>query len=61
MEQGGQKQQAQQLRQAAATLLKPDAKPRGGNGMGGQLMSGAASMASMLAPLALKFLVPLAF
>lgn len=61
LEQDGDKQQAEQLRQAATTLLKPESKPRGGNGLGGQLLGGAASMASALAPLALKFLVPLAF
>ena len=61
LEQGGDRAQAQQLRKAADALLKPEGKKAGGNGMGGQLLSGAASMATMLAPLALKFLVPLAF
>lgn len=61
LEQGGDQAQALQLRQAAVALQQPEKKPRGGNGLGGQLLSGAASMATVLAPLALKFLVPLAF
>ncbi|MFM7268693.1 MAG: pentapeptide repeat-containing protein [Cyanobium sp.] len=61
LEQGGDPAQAQQLRQAAASIVKPEARKPGGNGMGGQLLNGAASMATVLAPLALKFLVPLAF
>jgi len=61
LEKGGDPAQAQQLRQAAANLVKPQTRKAGGNGMGGQLLNGAASMATVLAPLALKFLVPLAF
>jgi hypothetical protein len=61
LEQGGDTRGAEELRQAARTILKPDAKPQGGNGFGGQLLSGMAAMASALAPLAVKFLVPLAF
>jgi len=41
--------------------VKPDGKPRSGNGLGGQLLQGAAAMVGALAPLAVKFLVPLAF
>ena len=61
LEQGGDREQALQLRQAATALQKPETKPRGGNGLGGQMLSGAAALATTLAPLALKFLVPLAF
>jgi tetratricopeptide (TPR) repeat protein len=61
LEQGGDPEQAQQLRQAAAAMVKPDTRKPSGNGIGGQLLNGAASMATMLAPLAVKFLVPLAF
>jgi uncharacterized protein YjbI with pentapeptide repeats len=61
LEQGGDSKGAEELRKAARGIVKPDGQPRGGNGLGGQLLSGAASMASALAPLALKFLVPLAF
>jgi tetratricopeptide (TPR) repeat protein len=61
LEQGGEQAEARELRQVAATLAKPEARPRGGNGLGGQLLNGAAAMATTLAPLALKFLVPLAF
>ena len=34
---------------------------RGAGGMGGQILSGAAGFAKTLAPLAVKFLIPLAF
>ena len=61
LEQGGDAKGAQDLRKAASGIIKPDAKPLGGNGFGGQLLQGAAAMAGALAPLAVKFLVPLAF
>jgi hypothetical protein len=61
LEQQGDRTGAEELRQAARTIVKPEAKPPGGNGLGGQILSGMASMASALAPLAVKFLVPLAF
>jgi uncharacterized protein YjbI with pentapeptide repeats len=61
LEQGGDQKGAQDLRKAASGIVKPDAKPRNGNGFGGQVMQGAAAMAGALAPLAIKFLVPLAF
>lgn len=57
----GENQQALQLRQAAAGLTSKPSQPRGGNGLGGQLLSGAASLFQNLAPLALKYLAPLAF
>ncbi|MEB3168275.1 MAG: pentapeptide repeat-containing protein [Synechococcaceae cyanobacterium] len=56
--QGGDAAQAKALQQAAEALEKPAARPRGGNGMGGALLSGAASVIQGLAPLAMKFLVP---
>jgi len=61
VEQEGDSKGAEELRQAARTILKPEPKPPGGNGLGGQILSGMAAMASALAPLAMKFLVPLAF
>ena len=61
LEQGGDTKGAQDLRKAASTITKPDAKPRSGNGFGGQVLQGAAALAGTLAPLAVKFLVPLAF
>jgi tetratricopeptide (TPR) repeat protein len=61
LEQGGDARGAQDLRKAASGIIKPDAKPPRGNGFGGQLLQGAAAMAGALAPLAVKFLVPLAF
>jgi hypothetical protein len=41
-------------------LQKAPGKNRGGNGMGGQLLNGAMGLATTLAPLAVKFLVPMA-
>jgi len=61
LEQGGDTKGAQDLRKAASSITKPDAKPRSGNGFGGQVLQGAAALAGALAPLAVKFLVPLAF
>ena len=61
LEQGGDSKGAKELREAAITISKPDARPPGGNGLGGQLLSGAASLLEALAPLAVKFLVPLSF
>jgi uncharacterized protein YjbI with pentapeptide repeats len=60
-EQGGDRDQALQLRQASQTMLKPAKQAKGGNGLGGQLLSGALGLGQVLAPLALKFLVPMAF
>jgi tetratricopeptide (TPR) repeat protein len=59
--QSGDEEQARQLSEAASTLLKPVRKANQGNGMGGQILSGMAGVASALAPLAMKFLLPLAF
>jgi tetratricopeptide (TPR) repeat protein len=59
--QSGQAEQAKQLTDVAAALLKPGKKANEGSGMGGQMLSGAAGFASAVAPLAMKFLLPLAF
>lgn len=53
--------QAEELRNAALRLREPEKKPKGGNGLGGQLITGAAGMAQLLLPLASKFLVPALF
>ena len=59
-EQGGDVTTAQELRQVSGQLQKAPGKNRGGNGMGGQLINGAMGLATTLAPLAVKFLVPMA-
>jgi tetratricopeptide (TPR) repeat protein len=59
--QSGDALQAKQLTEASAALLAPSKKKDEGKGMGGQMLSGAASFAQVLAPLAVKFLLPLAF
>ena len=59
--QAGEEAQAKQLTDVAASLMKPGKKTNQGSGMGGQLLTGAAGFASALAPLAMKFLLPLAF
>ncbi|WP_094587458.1 pentapeptide repeat-containing protein [Synechococcus sp. BO 8801] len=59
--QAGEEAQAKQLTEVATALLKPGKKANQGSGMGGQMLSGAASFASAVAPLAMKFLLPLAF
>ena len=59
--QAGEEAQAKQLTEVATALLKPGRKANQGSGMGGQMLSGAASFASAVAPLAMKFLLPLAF
>lgn len=61
LDQGGDGKGAQELRKAASAIMQPAAKAPGGNGFGGQLLQGAATLAGALAPLAVKFLVPLAF
>ena len=57
-EKGGEQAQAKALNDAANALMSPVNKAKGGNGIGGQLLSGAAGLAQTLAPLAVKFLVP---
>ena len=51
---------AKQLNEAALAMEKPAKTPRGGNGAGGKMLSGAAGLFQTLAPLAIKFL-PMAF
>ena len=52
---------AEKLRQASEELLNAPKKNKGGNGMGSQILSGAMSAIQTLAPLAVKFLAPMAF
>lgn len=59
--QAGEEAQAKQLTDVAAALMKPRKKGNQGNGMGGQMLSGAAGFAKSVVPLAMKFLLPLAF
>lgn len=58
-EQAGDKEQALQLKQASQKLLQPDKKTPGGNGLGGQLLTGALAAFQFLAPLLTKSMVPL--
>jgi tetratricopeptide (TPR) repeat protein len=60
-ERGGETGQALELREAARRLQAPAPKPRGGNGVGSQLMSGALSAVQFLAPLAAKAFLPVGF
>jgi hypothetical protein len=60
-EQGGDIKTAEKLRLASKSLKSPNSKTNGGNGLGGQLLTGAAGLIQNLAPLAVKFLVPMAF
>jgi uncharacterized protein YjbI with pentapeptide repeats len=59
--QAGEEAKAKQLTSVATALQKPGKKADQGNGVGGQMLSGAAGFAQSIAPLALKFLLPLAF
>lgn len=59
--QAGEEAKAKQLTSIATALQKPGKKADQGNGVGGQMLSGAAGFAQSIAPLALKFLLPLAF
>jgi hypothetical protein len=52
---------AEKLRQASEDLLDAPKKNKGGNGMGSQILSGTMSAIQVLAPLAVKFLAPMAF
>lgn len=60
-EQGGEVAQAKELRQAALQLRQPAARPRGGNGLGGQLLGAALGLAQVLAPLAARAFLPVGF
>ncbi len=52
---------AEKLRQASEELLDAPKKNKSGNGMGSQILSGTMSAIQVLAPLAVKFLAPMAF
>ncbi len=60
-EKGGERQQALDLREAAHLLKQPQGKPRGGNGMGSQLLGGALAAVQLLAPLAARAFMPVGF
>ena len=57
---GGDQASALELEQAIRRLEQPQRQAPGGNGMGGQMLQGAAGVMQGLAPLALKLLVPMA-
>ena len=60
-EQEGDPEEARQLREVSEQLLQKASPPKGGNGQGGVILTGAAGLIQGLAPLAIKFLAPLAF
>lgn len=60
-EQGGDQSMASELHKAATALASSKNKASGGNGIGGQILSGAAGIAQALLPLAAKFLIPMGF
>jgi uncharacterized protein YjbI with pentapeptide repeats len=60
-EQGGELEQANQLRKAATAMGGASKKRNEGNGLGGQLLTGAAGLIQALAPLAIKAFVPVGF
>ena len=55
----GDQQQAEQLSAASRSLSTPPANPTRGNGLGSQLLSGAAAALQVLGPLAVKALLPM--
>jgi len=55
----GEDQPAQELEQAANALRQPEQRPRGGNGMGSQMLGGALTAIKLLAPLAAKAFIPM--
>ncbi|MFM7635976.1 MAG: pentapeptide repeat-containing protein [Cyanobacteriota bacterium] len=55
----GEESEATTLEQASKALANAPKSPKGGNGAGGQLVGGAVAAIRMLAPLALKVLMPL--
>jgi tetratricopeptide (TPR) repeat protein len=59
LEQGGDQEQAQRLREAVAQLQEAPQRPKGGNGLAQQLVGGAMGLAQMLLPLAGKAFIPL--
>jgi len=59
--QGGDADQASQLRQVVARLQEPPERPQSGNGLASQLVTGAMGLAQVLLPLAAKAFVPMPF
>jgi hypothetical protein len=53
--------QANQLRKAATAMGTSTKKRNEGNGIGGQLLTGAAGLIQAIAPLAIKAFVPVGF
>jgi Pentapeptide repeats (8 copies)/Tetratricopeptide repeat len=56
----GEKVQADDLAAASKELLEPSKKPKGGNGLGQQIVQGALAAFQVLGPIAIKAMVPLA-
>ncbi|MFM8975750.1 MAG: pentapeptide repeat-containing protein [Vulcanococcus sp.] len=54
----GDREQAQALDQAAALLVAPNARSKGGNGLGSKLLGGAMAAFKVIAPLAAKAMLP---
>lgn len=57
----GDQKQAEALTKAAELLIQPTQRPKGGNGIGSQLMTGALAAFQFLAPLAAKTMLPMPF
>jgi len=57
----GDQEQATALSKAAELLVQPTQRPKGGNGIGSQLMTGALAAFQLLAPLAAKTMLPMPF
>ena len=57
--QRGEEVEARQLESAATQLLQPSNKPKGGNGVGSQILGGTLAALQFLAPLAAKSLMPM--
>ena len=55
----GDQELAQVLERASRDLTKPDEPAQNGNGTGSALMAGAAKAIQLLAPLAMKALMPI--
>jgi len=60
-ERQGAPETASELRREVEQLNRGEKKPKGGNGVGGTLLQGAAGLLQVLAPLAAKALIPLPF
>ena len=54
----GDQEQAKALDQAATLLVAPNARSKGGNGLGSQLLGGAMAAFKVIAPLAAKAMLP---